>query len=300
MTLPVESHNHDHEWLTCGENDIETINKRHKTENKELQAKIQALKHSIPKNDKKRKKDMLITVAQMETELEMKHQNEIAEYQNSENKLEASVKNLSINEESSEMPQNVNRISKAQRKREKKLEKEKQSKERIAEEKINSLSGNRNQEILQFKQILLFAAVVHQCSLQDIQMSVEDLRNKVAEHMKNNIDDFIPFLSNKDTGDPFSEEEFQSYCNEIATTNAWGGQLESNIILWSMIDDYERLQLQALSELLNYCVQVYQAVGPIITIGDKFKGKHPSLKLSYHRHIYGLGEHYNSLISQSN
>ena len=39
--------------------------------------KIQALKHSIPKGDKKRKKQVTIEIAQLQAELDQKQQNEI-------------------------------------------------------------------------------------------------------------------------------------------------------------------------------------------------------------------------------
>ncbi|KAH7981267.1 hypothetical protein HPB49_022852 [Dermacentor silvarum] len=52
----------------------------HRKERKELQAKIQSLKHSVPKGDKKRKKDVAAEVAILEAELEEKHKKDLEEF----------------------------------------------------------------------------------------------------------------------------------------------------------------------------------------------------------------------------
>lgn len=35
-------------------------------------------------------------------------------------------------------------------------------------------------------------------------MSVKELRSRTAEHMRNHTDDFLPFLTNPDTGDMYT------------------------------------------------------------------------------------------------
>jgi len=54
------------------------------------------------------------------------------------------------------------------------------------------------------------------------------------------------------------------------------------------------LQLQALSEGLSCPIEVLQAEGAPVVLGEQFKPK-PSITLTYHRHAFGLGEHYNSV-----
>ncbi|XP_013390997.1 OTU domain-containing protein 6B-like [Lingula anatina] len=54
----------------------ETLSAKHKKEAKELQAQIQKLKHSVPKGDKKKKKDVAAQIAILEAELEQKHEKE--------------------------------------------------------------------------------------------------------------------------------------------------------------------------------------------------------------------------------
>ena len=51
---------------------------------------------------------------------------------------------------------------------------------------------------------------------------------------------------------PFSEE-FQHYCLELETTSAWGGQLE----------------VRALSMALGKPIEVIQAEGPSIIMGEE-------------------------------
>jgi len=57
--------------------------------------KIQALKHSVPKGDKKKKKEMTLEIAKLETEIEERHQKEIQEFQDG-NKTEVNHTILGI------------------------------------------------------------------------------------------------------------------------------------------------------------------------------------------------------------
>ena len=42
------------------------------------------------------------------------------------------------------------------------------------------------------------------------------------------MNDYLPFLTNPDTEDILSPEEFDKYCTNIAETPAWGGDVEVN------------------------------------------------------------------------
>lgn len=57
--------------------------------------------------------------------------------------------------------------------------------------------------------------------------SVKDLRHDTAEYMRENSDDFLPFLTNKQ-GDMMSAEDFKEYCSDLESTAVWGGQPEVN------------------------------------------------------------------------
>ncbi|XP_047277820.1 deubiquitinase OTUD6B isoform X2 [Homo sapiens] len=55
----------------------EQLLRRHRKEKKELQAKIQGMKNAVPKNDKKRRKQLTEDVAKLEKEMEQKHREEL-------------------------------------------------------------------------------------------------------------------------------------------------------------------------------------------------------------------------------
>ena len=63
----------------------------------------------------------------------------------------------------------------------------------------------------------------------------------------------------------------------MASTPEWGGQVE----------------LLALSSVLKRPIEVIQAEGTPMVVGEQFTASR--LLLTYHRHAYGLGEHYNSV-----
>ena len=88
---------------------------------------------------------------------------------------------------------------------------------------------------------------------------------------------------------------YEEYVNNVRSTSTWGGQLE----------------LRALSEGLKCPIVVFSAEGPPLTMGAEYatadgsgevdtddedwKSK-KALLVSFHRHYYALGEHYNSII----
>uniref|UniRef100_A0A452T067 Uncharacterized protein n=1 Tax=Ursus maritimus TaxID=29073 RepID=A0A452T067_URSMA len=57
------------------------IIRRHHREKKELQARIHSMKNSVPKSDKKRRKQLLLDVARLEAEMEQKHQQELEKFE---------------------------------------------------------------------------------------------------------------------------------------------------------------------------------------------------------------------------
>jgi OTU domain-containing protein 6 len=87
---------------------------------------------------------------------------------------------------------------------------------------------------------------------------------------------------------------FEEYVNKVRSTSTWGGQLE----------------LRALSEGLKCPIVVFSAEGPPLTMGAEYApagtqgvscgdyglDANKALLLSFHRHYYALGEHYNSVI----
>ena len=81
-----------------------------------------------------------------------------------------------------------------------------------------------------------------------------------------------------ETDQMLTNSEFDEYCKNMAETKAWGGQIE----------------LRAISDILGRKIEVLQAEGPPVIIGENLDNETASIILTYHKHYLGLGEHYNS------
>ncbi|XP_061109410.1 deubiquitinase OTUD6B [Conger conger] len=277
----------------------ELLTKQHRKEKKDLQAKIQSMKNAVPKNDKKRRKQLVEDIAKLEAELNEKHEEELQQLNNNQDGekvdlIANGVENLGLdNEETKESKQG--RTSKAQKRRDKKAALEKERESRIAEAEVTNLSGFRHQERLKLAQKLaerqlqikeipsdghcMYRALEDQLTARDHghALDLAQLRALTAKHMRSRANDFLPFLTNPNTGDMYTADEFEKYCSDVEDTAAWGGQLE----------------LRALSQVLEMPFEVIQADSPSIVIGEEYTNA--PIVLIYMRHAYGLGEHYNSV-----
>lgn len=277
---------------------------RQKKERKELQAKIQALKKSASKGDKKKKKEVLEEIARLESDLDKKHADELAT-------AEENTDNLQTNKQSKDQNTTENdaesidgndvaaadeknaRVSRAQKRREKKANEEKvRQAEILAQEELNK-TGPRVIELNTIKNILkrrnlmlhpiasdgncLYNAIRQQLQVMGrLADDIQTMRNKTADYIMQNKDSLIFYMTNPDTGDCLNDAEFKKYCDDLRNTSAWGGQIE----------------ISALSQILQMPIEVVQATGsPTIQGDDKFKGS--NLIITYHRNMYSLGEHYN-------
>lgn len=133
----------------------------------------------------------------------------------------------------------------------------------------------------------LFSAVADQLSLLGIisksQSTYVSVRRAAADYMQSHPDDFIPFLPSF-ADEAMTHDEFEQYCASIRDTAEWGGEPE----------------ILALSRVYNIPIHVVQGGSPSIVKHDPMSPDiNPSEKrivfISYHRKMYGLGEHYNSL-----
>ena len=270
----------------------EELIKKHKQERKDLQSKIQSLKRSVAKGDKKKKKEVAEEIARLEQELEARQSSEMEVFGSQKsNDVEEPVNE---EEDVSEEPMNT-RVSRATRRRNKKAQEERERDKRIQEQAEKNKEGPRMTELNAMKEVLkqfglqlhnipadgncLYCAVNHQLEVTGREsFTVPRLRKLTAEFMRQNKDEFLPFMYNE-SDEAVSEEYFESYCKEVATTKLWGGQLE----------------LRALSNILKCPIKVVQANGPLTIQGENFTG--PELILAYHRHLYRLGEHYKSTVA---
>ncbi|EPQ28510.1 uncharacterized protein PFL1_03813 [Pseudozyma flocculosa PF-1] len=141
----------------------------------------------------------------------------------------------------------------------------------------------------------LYAAVADQLMFRGKSSSKVDYkqtRKATADMMRQHPDDFVPFISdsdeymagidNKEAGHTdegkAQTNHFLRYCDAIESTGVWGGQPE----------------ILALSRAFQTQINVVQAGSPVLKVGEgEYQGE--PLTISYHRKMYGLGEHYNSL-----
>lgn len=279
----------------------EELAQKHKRERKELQAQIQILKKSICKGDKKKKKEVIEEIARREEELEKQHQEELATWKlahitvndiNEEAKEENHEEQEQVDQQQEKPGQ---RVSKAQKRRDKKANAERERNQRIIEEEALNVYGKRHMEIQTINKILherdlmiyevpsdghcLYNAVAHQLKLLgEPPLGFHDLRLKTASYLRQNMNDYLPFISNPDSDELLSPEQYEKYCSDVADTSAWGGAIE----------------LQVLSHVLKCPIEVIQASGTPYVIGDEY-GKQKKVTLTYHRHMYELGAHYNSV-----
>ncbi|KAJ7343531.1 hypothetical protein DFH08DRAFT_872956 [Mycena albidolilacea] len=144
----------------------------------------------------------------------------------------------------------------------------------------------------------LFSAVADQLRLLSIlpaeQATYHTTRRAAGSYIYSHQDDFLPFLPSATGEDGFgaldaglmSQVEFRKYCDTVRETAEWGGEPE----------------ILALSRVYNVPIHVVQAGRPPVVIhnprdpstDDQVMDKRV-VRISYHRRMYGLGEHYNSL-----
>jgi len=281
--------------------EVEDMETRHLREKKELTEKVTEMKKSLVKADKKKKKEVNAEIARLEGDLNEKHSAELMEQMldgvTIEENHQEEIKDVKEEEKVEvKQPSEGQRVSKAQKRRDKKAEKAVKRREEIEAQEQENLLGARNLEQEKIQGLLaarglrlhevpsdgdcMFAAVAHQLGLGSSNaLSVADLRKQTGNELRSNKSAYWPFLSSPKTGEPYSEEEYNNYCKIMETTPAWGGQVE----------------LLALATVLGRPLTVVQGEGQeSLVVGDDKKGQ--PLILTYHRHMYGLGEHYNSVI----
>ncbi|XP_042379709.1 OVARIAN TUMOR DOMAIN-containing deubiquitinating enzyme 5-like [Zingiber officinale] len=282
-----------------------------KLHNKEMNLKKAAAKGSKAEQKAKRKQ-VEEEISQLQTQLKAKHVRELTllGYTTSESAEKSNVDNLAkaiagFNVVRHGDPAKPN---KGTRRREKRAQEEAAREQRIQEEQSNMLSDRmiENEKLerkleplgLTINEIkpdghCLYRAVENQlslCSNGVSPYSFQELRKMTAKYMRNHTPDFLPFFLSESKIEVESDssplERFDKYCVEVESTAAWGGQLE----------------LSALVHCLKKHIVIYSGSFPDVEMGKEYKSEigsevgNPSIMLSYHRHAYGLGEHYNSVV----
>ncbi|KIJ69420.1 hypothetical protein HYDPIDRAFT_106028 [Hydnomerulius pinastri MD-312] len=145
----------------------------------------------------------------------------------------------------------------------------------------------------------LFSAIADQLALLNIlppnQAHYVTVRAAASDYIYRHPDDFLPFLpsisgedgvgATEDTG-LMNARQFEQYCLTIRDTGAWGGEPE----------------ILALSRAYNVPIQIVQGGNPPVVVHtpngappDNLDRSAKVIRISFHRRMYGLGEHYNSL-----
>ncbi|KAH0508633.1 OTU domain-containing protein 6B [Microtus ochrogaster] len=110
------------------------------------------MKNAVPKNDKKRRKQLVEDVAKLEREMEQRRREELEQLKLAF--VDSKIDSVAVNISDLVLENQPPRISKAQKRREKKAALEKEREERIAEAEIENLAGARHVESENLAQIL--------------------------------------------------------------------------------------------------------------------------------------------------
>ncbi|KAF7723061.1 Peptide-methionine (S)-S-oxide reductase [Apophysomyces ossiformis] len=279
---------------------LEAMLNRHRAEQRDLNNKIAAMRKSIPKSNKQKKREMTSRISDMEYHLRKRHEEELRALKG-ESVEEVALDDgislerlnaLTVEEEPmAPLPSPANSATPTKKPNRNKLRKERKEAEmqrlrdeaeKEAENQVDYAaveSAAINELLVPMKLKLqeitadghcLYNAVANQLKERyNDQTTYKDLREAAAAYMRDHPDDFLPFLY-KDDGDMYSSEDFQKYCDDVEKTARWGGQLE----------------ILALSRAKQLPIHIVQMGSPVLKINDEeFPGKAP-LKLAGVEHIY--------------
>ncbi|KAF2314959.1 hypothetical protein GH714_037331 [Hevea brasiliensis] len=255
---------------------------RHRKEIAELQSKEIELKKAAAKGSKAeqkaKKKQVEEQISKLSTELKEKHTEELASlgYSSSSNGNEKSnldnlvkaIAGVSVTNQPEQ-----SKVSKSAKKKGKRAQQEAERERRIQEEQSNLVS-DRMIENDKLKQ-----------KLEPLGLTVNEIKPD-GHCLYRAIENQLAVLSGENMmegdSDISLEERFENYCKEVECTSAWGGQLE----------------LGALIHCLRRPIMIYSGSFPDVEMGKeyKFESSSGSILLSYHKHAFGLGEHYNSVV----
>ncbi|KAJ1966538.1 OTU protein, partial [Dispira parvispora] len=251
------------------------------------------------KSDKKKKKEIMAEIQRLEKELKEKHASELeawekAQVPDAEQVEEATegLEELQLEEvqESTTLHKKPNRQQRRLAKRQAKMEAIQAEAAEEASHQVNmeEVENNAIHDLLKVNKLTLrevesdghclFRAIADQLeTYHNRTATYAQLRTQAADYIREHPDDFAPFLIDEN-GDLLDEEGYQRYCDDVQFTAAWGGQPE----------------ILALAHVYKLPVHIIQMGSPIIKIAEEYEAHHP-IRLSYHHHAFGLGQHYNSL-----
>lgn len=267
---------------------VESLEDRQRREKRELRAEtMEMLKKARDKNSKKQVREK---IAAMESALAAKHSQENREIE------EQDSNSTGVGNED----RGSQKISRSEKKKEQKRA-QAQALRAEAQREAASMIDYKSEECKRITRRLeplgfevseveadghcLFRSVGLQLSKfgwNDQKRSVESLRKLAAEYISQNCERFVPFLMSDDG----ELEDVSSYCDRLTRSSPvlWGGEPE----------------LVALSESLGKSIVVFSAdadpVRYIPLAAANGNGNGEEIRVSFHKHYYGLGNHYNEVI----
>ncbi|KAK7943425.1 uncharacterized protein PG986_012538 [Apiospora aurea] len=277
---------------------LETVQARHRKEQRDLQSRITSKKKNATKKTRKGVND---ECAHLELRLRERQQQEIAALNggtaNNANGIAEKLQQTSISEPPAEEEPQKQPGKKRNRQKERLARRaaEQEAAALAAEEEAANMTDHRKVEKtptawtrreIQPDGHCLFSAVADQlreCSIplgggsEDTttkgELPYRTVRKRATDYMRAHEDDFAPFM----------EDEFGRYVDRIRDTAEWGGQLE----LMALARSYG-VEIKVVQE------QRTETIDPGELSGEG-EGERKTIWLAYYRHGYGLGEHYNSL-----
>ncbi|KAK8131242.1 OTU-like cysteine protease [Apiospora sp. TS-2023a] len=301
---------------------LETVQARHRKEQRDLQSRITSKKKNATKKTRKGVND---ECAQLEHQLKERQQQEIAALSgesndavddaepeepnkdgddvntaNDTNGLAEQLQQTSISGPTAESQQQQQQQPGKKRNRQKeRLQRraaEQEAAALAAEEEAANMTDHRKIE----KTYMLKEFKTHGLAEKEIQPDGHCLFSAVADQLRENSVPLegaaaeLPYRTvrrratdymraHEDDFAPFMEDDFGSYVAKIRDTAEWGGQLE----LMALARSYG-VEIKVVQE------QRTETIDPGELSGDG-EGERKTIWLAYYRHGYGLGEHYNSL-----
>lgn len=287
---------------------LEQLTARHKKELRDLVATTTSLKKQATK---KTRKSVNQKCQDMQTELDQRHKRELAHF-NGHNvddvieevtpeQLLASLQITQteaqpVSNENGSLPKTSTPPAKKRNRAKEKLAK-RQAQEaavraqaaeeaagetdyrKIEADLMNRLLNAQNLELHEVKPDghCLFRSIQDQLQwCQGADVLVSELRKTAADYIRAHSDDFIPYLFDEAT---LSVRDIGDYTKELEETAMWGSDME----------------LLALSKTYNCSIRVLLAGSAPIVFNEDAEDE---LVVAFYKHLYGLGEHYNSCRSQ--
>jgi len=268
--------------VPAGEESSAAMQKRHRKEEQQLRTEAKAKQRDIPKGDRATRQAAEEELEASLQAMRTRHTEELSSGGFDDvTGLAAGVASVSV------AP--AKPAAKKKSKKQKAEDAERAREQRIADHHAGSGPSEREIEMGKLQEQLgpaglsicdipadghcLYRSLAHEMQLQGQDIDFAQCRKDIAAYMRSHPADFLPYLAADGCDD------IGVYCSTVESSTEWGGQLE----------------ITAFAHAKKRMVTVYSAGTPPLHTGEEYRDAGMPLELAYHRHYYGLGEHYNAL-----